>query len=745
MPFNDIADIMASRSNYVDKVKVEFKARLKDRQIADFWYYDGLPPGDATGQIFVFGKMQATDLKKLKDASKAHALGECMLDGKTLRIRLTKGKIQLPHFNKAMKEIGSNYSAELVDSFGANPVLTGIAADTTVDPIIAQVTALLDRASEAMNEIKPKLGKEDAQNLLMLLTPLVNQASAKAPDLAKAMQANSAFEKRLAELKSSLGEEKNAPPSKAEVELGIKWDAVMSRFDRVKALITDSERLTLRKLWALADKQKETGKFEEALKTLAGLDKTLMSYAKQALADQKTSADDAEKRLQAGKVPESDEAKKVGALVVKKLEWVKSAEAMLKKEQAALEKLRFGILKVKDAPTAARLKAENEGLDDPNLVVDQTLLDKLEKEFEAAQTRIAAARDQVGKQQAQLSHLQSEYEKKASKPDSRLSQIFAAANSQISRLESLLEEIPVDEARKALEATVKEMAEATAWREERIKAEATGTAGHATGRHGAQTGLERQARRAATSESYLDTSGSTAKVKTRGGVTPDQPGNAAGTAQQTTSWNGIDITWAELDGKRVIAERAVTVKSLMSGPTSTGGSLVGSLWGTPVLEKRAFDAVTDVATKLRAYTQYQKANGSWGDFKQLNVSLGPTKSGGAGWGYAVKKTGKKGTALTEPQANAVLDSFEKGSITLDELFKQMSVAMVADENGKNMVQGVTAIFRRQNVTDAFRMVTQYPNGDISADGWKPFDQAAGTMKFRDSSNVETSLTLSTLP
>ena len=58
------------------------------------------------------------------------------------------------------------------------------------------------------------------------------------------------------------------------------------------------------------------------------------------------------------------------------------------------------------------------------------------------------------------------------------------------------------------------------------------------GRHGPQTGLEAQGVRAATSEAYLDTSGSTPKVKARGpGVTPDSASNPAGTAQRSVDRN----------------------------------------------------------------------------------------------------------------------------------------------------------------------------------------------------------------
>jgi hypothetical protein len=332
--------------------------------------------------------------------------------------------------------------------------------------------------------------------------------------------------------------------------------------------------------------------------------------------------------------------------------------------------------------------------------------------------------------------------------DPALANQIKGAQDRLRDLDEVLDTASIDQARKNLQETVQKMAEATAWRKERLQVEAA-SGSHGTGRHGAQTGLERQARRAATTEEYVDADGKTRlrKVNVSGkdkvvGTAPDHEGNAAGTAQKITTWNGVKITYTEEDGKRVIKDRKKAAKQLLGAANpGTDGSATGSMWATPVLEKEAFDTALAVADKLRDYTHRQKPNGQWLDFNSLTVKLGKPKSG-PGWGYAVKKTSMPAVA----DAERILTDFEDGKITLDQLFRRMSVELLSDDGGAKMIPGATVVFRRGAAPGPWQLVTQYPNADLSSTGWEPFRDASGSIKFRKgNADAGTMLNVDVLP
>ena len=350
------------------------------------------------------------------------------------------------------------------------------------------------------------------------------------------------------------------------------------------------------------------------------------------------------------------------------------------------------------------------------------------KAFDEAEKRLAGAREALDGQRQQHTELLKRLAA-ASGVDPHLARLAEAAEKDLAKLGALFDEVPMAEAKAAIKDTLEEMGAAIEWREKRLKEEiAEGK--HGMGRHGPQTGLESQAMRASTTEAYLDVP--SGKVKNRGGVTPDSGSNPAGTAQRTVTWNAIDITYAEEEGKRVIVDVDKTVKSIVATASNSGASQIGSMWATPVLEKRAFDIVNAIARKMNPYQEYKKKTGTgYNDFKSLEIFLGPEQSGGAGWGYAVKKTGNKSDHLDEPTARAILNDFQDGKITLDQLFKAMQVKLMeTGEDGKNMVQGVTAIFRRTNRTDTFKMVTMYPDNEQTKLEWRPNKDYTGNLEFK---------------
>ncbi len=717
MAFTNISELTTDRKKYVTKVKSEMAAQLKNNTIQKFFYYDGLPAGGTGAQLLLFGKLPAPDLKILKDTSATQALGECFLKGDELNIILSKGRIQMDKLSKMMKEFGGGYSAVLVDGLEANPTLTG--AGKSVDPQQEQADNAVLEARKAFTRIPKGLvgaGVDDMRDLLDEIQDLAKDTPLDLP----------AIRKKLATLElsvSKLGSVGTSPtqkpaPDTAKEEADSLWDKVMGRFDRIKGLITDAERIEVRKIWGLAEKAREAAKHGDVIKVLVMLDKKIIELAKLAIAGKEQQKAKAEEGNAA--MPGS-EAERLTGVIEKKVTWVRKAEELVSKERTSLEKIRFAIMAMK----------ENSGDPAPLL-----------KEFDLAEKRLNGARDALVEQRRQHKELLDRLGKSKT-VDPNLKRIAEAAEADMAKLDTLFDDIPLQTARDQIEGKLKEMGAAIEWREKRMKEEiADGK--HGMGRHGPQTGLEAQGVRASTSEAYVDNTTSTPKVKARGaGVTPDSASNPMGTAQRsvdrnvdgtakdtTVRWNAVDITYAEEDGKRVIVDVDKTAKAIVATATLSGASLVGSMWATPVLEKRAFDIVDGIAKKMAKYQKYKKTGAGYNDFKQLEITLGVAESGGAGWGYMMKKTGDKGVSLDAPTAKGFLTEFQDGKITLEQLFKKLSVKMAdTDDTGKNMVMGVTAIYRRAAITDAFKQVTMYPNNEVDKLEWKPNKDYTGNLEF----------------
>ncbi len=715
MAFTNIPELTADRGKYLKQVKTEFTTQLKSNTIQKFYYYDGIDQGGSKIQMLLFGKVPAGDLKTLKDGSTVQAMGECFIKDDLLNIILSKGKIKEDRLEKLMKEIGPKIRAVLSDGLEANPTLTG--AGKSSDPEQEQADNIAAEARKAYGRIPKGMvggGVEALRKMRDEIEELADEDPLDLPDLRKRLKA---LETAVDKLNMVKPEGPGSKTDRAAEDAAKLWDKVMERFDKVKALITDEERGALRKKWGEAETAREKLGTAKLVEVLNALDAMILKYAKLAMEAKAKQVKEGNPDPLAG-----SEAERLVGVIEKKVTWVKSAEKLVNQERGALEKIRYQIMEMK----------EKGG--DPS-----TLL----KDFDVAEKRLNGAREALDKQRREHAELLKRLEK-AANVDPNLKRIAEQAEKDMSKLDKLFDDIPVATAKAQIKTTLEEMGAAIEWREKQLKQEIS-DGKHGIGRHGPQTGLEGQGVRAATSEAYLDTNMTNPKVKARGpGVTPDSASNPSGTAQRsvdrddkgkatgtTVRWNAIDITYAEEDGKRVITDVDKTAKSIAASGSNSGASLIGSLWATPVLEKRAFDIVDGIAKKLAKYEQYKKTGPGYNDFKTLEITLGQAESGGAGWGYMMKKKGKQSQFLDEPTAKKYLHEFQDGDISLDELFKKLNVKLAdTDENGKNMVMGVTAIYRRANKTDDFKLVTMYPNNEVDKLEWRPNKDYTGTLEFK---------------
>ena len=127
--------------------------------------------------------------------------------------------------------------------------------------------------------------------------------------------------------------------------------------------------------------------------------------------------------------------------------------------------------------------------------------------------------------------------------------------------------------------------------------------GHGTGRHGAQTGLDRQALRAATQ-----------------GVTPDKQGNKHGVTQHTAKWNKVTIEYEEKEnGEKVIKNRSSVEKSIIAAADTIVKSDIGSK--RRLFEERSTRGDGDLhAATLHNEVALRKSN-----FKRHRQSLWQTR------------------------------------------------------------------------------------------------------------------------
>lgn len=236
---------------------------------------------------------------------------------------------------------------------------------------------------------------------------------------------------------------------------------------------------------------------------------------------------------------------------------------------------------------------------------------------------------------------------------------------------------------------VADMADASEWQKEQLKGE-----GHGTGRHGAQTGVEKQARRVASD------------------VTPDQAHNPSGTAQYTARWK-TTIKYEEKGGKRVVKKKAEVVRTVIDELNNTFGASKSSIFLNPVLEKEAVDKAMKIANEQCLWTQW-KDGSDWKNITDLTIVV-PSPKTALGYGYCVEKR----AAFVKTSANQAashVKNFEAGKMTIDELLEKLNVQIAPDSTGVGaaMLRHARVVLTRSAVDAPWKNKTQIPTDDAPA-------------------------------
>lgn len=480
---------------------------------------------------------------------------------------------------------------------------------------------------------------------------------------------------------------------------------VLETFKDMGHVLASSDRSAIRKDLDSADALIKDGKPVQALvlidKSAKELDEQKANIKSDGAARKKELTQDLEKELQ-------DIARQLTPLN----EEISKAEGKVKVIQNNLDTM--------------LLAQKKPGIKQKDLLERKGRIETAQSDLLVAQQEVQKVRDKLNPQIAALKDLKD-------RAPVKMQTILMNMQQRLTAVEGASKSAA--ESHKELSALVGKMSQATAWQKGNkdtldesgkklapgLTDDAVNTAGgHGTSRHGAQTGLDRQAQRAATEK----------------GVTPDQPGNKFGVTQHETSWNKVSIVYEKnAKGEKVIKDRTTVVKNIVNVVTRTVKSDIGSMWATPVLEREAVKKAVDTAKAMEAYVDYEK-NGAWHPFTSLAITLGKPSSG-PGWGYAVQKDG----ANVDPtEATRILTEFEKGKLTLDEMFNELNVKLVTRDGGAEMTHHAIVVFKRAAGGAKWELVTHYPNHKSTAAdvGWEcARDWRPGTVKFRTGTATST--------
>ena len=278
-------------------------------------------------------------------------------------------------------------------------------------------------------------------------------------------------------------------------------------------------------------------------------------------------------------------------------------------------------------------------------------------------------------------------------------------------LQNALDDNPeLDRARDDVAPGMQKMADASQFLKAEHERSATDPRMHGSARHGAQGGLDRGAARAATKNEFR----------------PDSPQNRDGVTRHVKAWNKVELTWEDLpDGKKKLADRKLVARTVLAETfPGENPSATTSMFLNPVLEKEAVDQALKVAA--RCLWKF-KANRQ--PLLELGMVIGKPASA-PGWGYSISKIpGLRKKSVGD--AVALLEDFEAGTITIDELLKKLNVQIATDRTGAGalLVPFATVVLVRKTPDDPWTSKTHYPDDRPGAVSWEIAGQ--GLRKTRD--------------
>jgi hypothetical protein len=456
----------------------------------------------------------------------------------------------------------------------------------------------------------------------------------------------------------------------AEAKLAL----VSKQFDAIKGRVSDEDRKAMREIFGRIADAMKAGKFGEAISEMKAAELAAAQAGNALRQDRENAAaKDFEASANAAKAS-LKQAETVEAQVKQLVEEISSTEQ--KAGAASARKGNASQAKAVELQNAAKaLKAS---------------LESAKEAMAAAQKTKDADQNVLRSMATQLLVAQSTYE---------------LATKALAAPGKLAENADMKASAEAIKGKVGEMAAATKWQQEQVE----GGGSHGTGRHGAQTGIDKQAGRVASD------------------VTPDQPSNEGGTASRTAEWK-TTIKWKEVvgtdgktvaekdgSGKRIVDKPAEIVKKVIDEVSRTFATKTASMFLNPVLEHEAVSRAIDIATNQCKWTQWQDG-AAWKDLLSLTVVVPPPRTA-KGYGLAVERA-EGFVKQAAAAAAAHIKDFETGKIkSIDELMKKLDVQLAVDRTGEGaaIIPHARVVLTRANTGAAWTDKTHFPTNDPP--GW----------------------------
>ncbi|MGZ5891879.1 MAG: hypothetical protein ACXWJ7_04625 [Caldimonas sp.] len=458
----------------------------------------------------------------------------------------------------------------------------------------------------------------------------------------------------------------------AEAKLGL----VTKQFNAIKGRVNDEDRKAMHEIFGRVAKAMEAGKYGEAI--------TEMKAAELACA-------------KAGNALRQDQADKENAAARSFEESATVAKASLKQATTTEAEVKRLVEEIKSTEQKAGAAASKKGsTSQANAVKLQSLAKDLKTQLDSARESMSLAQKTKDADQNVLKAM--------------ASQLLAAqvtydlAANTLAAPGKLADNAGMKEAQDAISAKVGEMSAATKFQQEQVKGD-----GHGTGRHGAQTGIEGQARRVASD------------------VTPDQEHNPGGTAMRTAQWK-TTIKWKEVEvspgkmaperdsgGKRIVDKPAQIVQKVIDEVGNTFATKTSSMFLNPALEHEAVLKAIEIAGQC-TWTQWNKA-GTWTDLTSLTIVVPPPKTA-KGYGLAVGRA-EGFVKQAAAAAAAHVKDFETGKVkTIDELMKLLNVEIQTDRTGEGaaLIPHARVVLERANTGAEWKAKTYFPTADPP--GWQ---------------------------
>lgn len=445
---------------------------------------------------------------------------------------------------------------------------------------------------------------------------------------------------------------------------------ITQRFDSVKGLLPDKMRADLRGEFEKVNTAINGKRHAEALATLDKIEKDIQ---KESAAQQKSIAATGAKA--------NHEATDLSAVLKKFKEDIDAADKRL----VALDKEWNEGKAQKSGEKYDKYKTRYENL--------KKRIDEEKAKFEQKKAELSAQlKSTEASKQGELKDLLTKFLGLSKRAEGLA---VAAQNPPVGKL---ADNAALAESAKAIEGDVKKMAEASQWLKDEHKRVASGEDAHGSGRHGAQTGLDRGAARAGTKNEFR----------------PDSPQNPDGVTRNKRTWNKVELEWETLaNGKRKLINKKLIPQTVLT-EVYPGQNEVGttSMFLNPVLEKEAVDLALE---KAKQCVWKYKANNQ--PLLELGIAVKPKSA--PGWGYSISKI-QGVQKKTIGQAETLLNKFENGEMDIDALLERLNVQIKTDRTGAGalLVPYAKVVLVRSSPNDPWKSKTHYPDDRLNATGWE---------------------------